>query len=329
MINVGGIQFPPVWLASGTGGFFGEGYPFHDLPPWRFFKSWWDRPDIAYWAKTMTLDPRVGNMPLGEDFRPKQLFPSCIKLLDPWHVVNAVGLSNPGSKALFDTGLWQQRTEPFGLSFMAIGETRTERMKECEGYATLAAKYLPDFKAPVALQVNDGCPNVGHNFAEIHNEIDERYDILSSLHIPLIGNLSLAAPVEVAERVLNHPHCAGLVIGNTIPWGNPEVIPSRWWGWSSKSPLERRGFSAGGLSGRRCVPAACRKVRLLRFETNTSKPVVAGNGIQNVPLARMVLEAGADGINIGCIGIVGPWNIDSVVRFATNYTKKAEKERSN
>jgi len=49
-------------------------------------------------------------------------------------MLNSVGLSNFGARFYLDKGVWQKFTEPFCISFMAIGKTRRERMKECSGF---------------------------------------------------------------------------------------------------------------------------------------------------------------------------------------------------
>jgi hypothetical protein len=89
-----GIDFGNVACASGTQGFFGEGYPYHkplELVGLLSFEG------ITFVSKTTTLLGKKGNMPLKANSTPKELVPKCIKV-HPWSgaTLNAVGLSNFG-----------------------------------------------------------------------------------------------------------------------------------------------------------------------------------------------------------------------------------------
>lgn len=151
-----GIDFGPVWCASGARGWFGEGYWFHKWVPGL------DWTGSTFVAKTTTLEPRKGNMPLKSDWTPRGLIPRGIVV---WPVagaaLNAVGLSGPGAEALFETGRWQAWPDPFFLSFMAVGETREDRVVEAREFAKLLRCHLDHFHAPVGLQVNLSCVSAG------------------------------------------------------------------------------------------------------------------------------------------------------------------------
>src|SRR3989338_5663965 len=101
-----GIDFRHILGGSGTQGFFGEGYPFHKIlkPLGLNFEG------STFVAKTTTLRSRKGNLPLKEDgITPAEFFPECIKVyFCKGIVLNAVGLSGPGAKFLFEDGRWQK-----------------------------------------------------------------------------------------------------------------------------------------------------------------------------------------------------------------------------
>ena len=64
------ITFKRVLCASGTRGFFGEGYWFHRwIPVLEKGLS-----ETALVTKTATLCPRTGNMPLNDDYAPEERF---------------------------------------------------------------------------------------------------------------------------------------------------------------------------------------------------------------------------------------------------------------
>ena len=120
-----GIDFGCVLDASGTEGFFGEGYPYQKALRVNFSGA-------TFVAKTVTSRPRAGNMRMRRDGSLPwwPLRPDCIVVkLRKGVALNAVGLSNPGAESLLSQGKWQKRKDPFFLSFMAISATKEERMK--------------------------------------------------------------------------------------------------------------------------------------------------------------------------------------------------------
>ena len=85
-----GIDFGPVWCASGARGWFGEGYWFHKLIPGLDFSN------STFVSKTTTLNARKGNMLLNERGEAKERFPKCVVVnLRKGIVLNSVGLSGP------------------------------------------------------------------------------------------------------------------------------------------------------------------------------------------------------------------------------------------
>ena len=145
-MDIKGFKFGSVWGASGVQGFFGEGYWFHRIgrPFGLDFKG------ATFVAKTTTLNPRKGYMPLKNDFTPKEFFPKCIVVKSLKGVaLNSVGLSGPGALALFRSGLWQRRTEPFFISFMSVAGDAKSRIDELRQFVAIFKNYLPWFRAPV------------------------------------------------------------------------------------------------------------------------------------------------------------------------------------
>ncbi|HEY4496609.1 MAG TPA: hypothetical protein VI432_00460, partial [Candidatus Paceibacterota bacterium] len=141
-----GIDFGPVWGASGAQGFFGEGYWYHrPLGPFGL-----DFSGATFVAKTTTLNPRPGNMPLRRNFTPKEFLPRSI-IINPVKgiALNAVGLSGPGAEALFEKHLWQRREDPFFISFMSVAKTPDERIEELVAFVELFKKRLEHFRGRV------------------------------------------------------------------------------------------------------------------------------------------------------------------------------------
>ena len=77
-MHVRDTDFGPVWGGSGVGGFFGEGYWFHPL---LLRLGLLDTTGVTFVAKTVTVDPVSGNLPLDPyTWQPREYVPRCIHL---------------------------------------------------------------------------------------------------------------------------------------------------------------------------------------------------------------------------------------------------------
>ncbi len=303
------VDFGPVTGQSGVQGFFGEGYRFHRY--WRPFGL--DFAGMTFVAKTTTLEPRKGNMPLRADFTPQEFRPKCIVVsFQRAAVLNSVGLSGPGAWALLATGKWQARTEPFFLSFMSVGKFKEDRLEELRDFTALLVENLPRFRAPVGLQLNFSCPNTGHALVELVDEIGEALDVAAVLGIPLMPKLNLLVPVATAKEVSDHPACDALCVSNTIPWADvPVALRLELFG-SMESPLAHLG--GGGLSGSYLLPLLLRWLHDAR-DAGIRKPLNAGGGILSTLQARAVKRAAGpnSSVALGSVAILRPWRVRGII----------------
>lgn len=308
-----GVDFGPVWAASGARGFFGEGYWFHHLVPGLDWEG------STFVAKTTTLLPRVGNMPLQHDWAPRSLFPSCVKVY-PWkgHALNAVGLSGPGATSLLNERRWQERAEPFMLSFMAVGQNRDERLEEAKAFSRLLRSRLDWFSAPVGLQVNLSCPNTGHNPSILARESLEFLDSVRRWlpTTPLIAKVNVLFPVELIGGLEVDAVC----VSNTIPWG---ALPDRidWCGLFNVihsppgpvSPLWDLG--GGGLSGAPLLPLVAAWIGEVR-RAGFTKHVNGCGGILRPDDVDVLVAAGADSVSLGSIAMLRGWRLRRTIQRA-------------
>lgn len=306
-----GIDFGPVWDASGVRGFFGEGYWYHRwLKPFGLsFES------STFVAKTTTLAPRPGYMELAEDgLTPKRRKPDCIVVkLRQGAALNAVGLSGPGASALFADGRWQTRTEPFFLSFMAVGDTLSKRLDELNGFLRRLETHRAAFSAKVGLQINLSCPNTGHDFKEIEHEAVMMLAHAAYLRIPLVPKFSVVTPLPIVARIAEHRACDAVCVSNTIPWGQVDPDVRNAFCGSLESPLAKYG--GGGLSGKPLFPLVLDWVKRA-VASGFPKPINAGGGILRPRDAERLLQAGAASIFIGSAAFLRPWRVASIIRTA-------------
>jgi dihydroorotate dehydrogenase len=316
-----GINFRPVANAAGTQGFFGEGYWYH-----RYAKRiGLTFQGCCFIAKTTTLRIRTGNMLLSDKdgITPVERMPKCI-VVKPWKgiVLNAVGLSGPGAEHLLTTGYWQQRTEPFFLSFMSVEGTPSKRLTELKRFIYLFKQYLGNFKVPVGLEINLSCPNAGLDPDLLVYEGEEALEEAARLNTPLQLKFNALVPAEAVCKIAQHEACDAITMSNTIPWGKlPERINWKRLFGSEKSPLDHLG--GGGLSGWPLRDIVREKIRQIR-DCGLRKPIWACGGIDSVNAVTQACEAGASGIQFGTVAIVRPWRTKSIIQQANHLFQQAD-----
>jgi dihydroorotate dehydrogenase len=303
-----GIDFGHVLDASGARGWFGEGHVFHPLVPGLDFTG------STFVAKTTTLRPRRGNADIRADGLTPRVFPQRAVRVN-WRkgvVLNAFGLPGPGIEALLETGRWQARKEPFFISFMALEASPQDSLKEVQSFVQILKSALPQFAAPVGLQVNYSCPNViPHDHIALFSEHLNEY---RTLDIPIVVKLSATVSVESAIAIERHPACDALCMSNSIAWG--ELADKIDWLnlWGRVSPLAHLG--GGGLSGAPLLPIVADWIRRAR-RAGMQKHINAGGGILKPTDCDVLLEAGASSIFVGSIAMLRGWRLQSTIQHAT------------
>jgi dihydroorotate dehydrogenase len=309
--------FGPVWDSAGVRGFCREGYWFHKYVPGLSFEG------STFVAKTVTAWPRQGNTPLSPSLRPLQLIPKSVKpYLRKDMVLNSVGLSNPGAAHLLDKRFWLSIQDPFLVSFAPVlPEDDPQAKSEVERFVTIMSAAKDRFRTRhLALQLNLSCPNVR---AGLHKEAKRALvkkcsailDTLSALRLPVVVKLNLLVDPWIAMDIAKHPACTGLCISNSIPFG--EILPEWWWEehFPGGSPLARRGFGNGGLSGAPLKDEVMKWLRQFRrFDSETY--VNAGGGILHASDVDDLKDEGADSVFVGSVAILKPWRVRSVIERA-------------
>ncbi|NIA31360.1 MAG: hypothetical protein GWP06_15810 [Actinobacteria bacterium] len=316
-----GINFGPVLGASGVQGFFGEGYWYH-----KFLRPFGLNFDgCAFVAKTTALNKTIGNMSFEKDgITPKEFKPNCIKInFFKGVALNAIGLSGPGAKALFEVNKWQCRKEPFFLSFMATASSLQGRIIQLQKFVKLFKKNLPFFHTDVGLQINYSCPNVGLNLKELSKEIKQGIQIASELDIPLMPKFNITVPFEFAKEISELLGCDAICVSNTLPWKHfKEKIACKGLFGSDNSPLAHLG--GGGLSGKLLLPLVADWVRKAR-RIGIRKPINAGGGILASRDVNILYDAGASSVFIGSIAMLRPWRVKRTIARAYKIFNEGDK----
>ena len=320
-----GVEFGPTFNASGARGFAGEGYWFHKLA-----FGWPDFTGATFVSKTSTLAPRTGNMKLRPaycGYGPVERFPDCV-VAKPLKgiVLNAVGLSGPGLAALAIGPLREfPPGAPLVVSLMSLAPNEQERLAEYASMASLLRPLLAwresesGWEGRTAVQVNFSCPNAGIDPTVLAGEVREtcavlRRELDCSVMVKLGALAEPSKDLDAADAV---------ICSNTIPWGKlPERIDWEGLFGSKESPLARYG--GGGLSGKPLLPIVADWIRRARA-VGVTVPIIGCGGVLSPKDADALLDAGADGIEIGSAAMLRPWRVGAIIRHVNE--RKAEGKR--
>jgi dihydroorotate dehydrogenase (NAD+) catalytic subunit len=233
--------------------------------------------------------------------------------------LNSVGLSGPGAEVLFARwrGTWLRRKVRRGfISFMSVQSTPEGRLAEAEGFARLFHEFcLQVGTMHVGLQVNFSCPNVRLPTDKLVAEVGSILGAFRESNVagvPVIAKFSAATPVgDVVKACHISRDCDGISVSNTIPWGKlPERIDWAGLFGSETSPLAHLG--GGGLSGKPLLPIV-RDWILEARKLGFNKAIIGGGGVLSSSDANVLLDVGADAVEIGSAAILRPWRVASIV----------------
>ena len=318
MSIIRGTYFRPVENASGLANFFGEGY--RQTP----HVSWLRRllgNKIGFVSKTTTIGKRRGNMPLRDGTNQSiERFPGRINFY-PWKGValNAVGLSGNGLEWLLQQAKWQLRTDPFWISFMAIGSTVEERLAETREFVRLLKRKKLNFRSTFGVEQNFSCPNVGRKPTppeKFINEVHQMADIVAELDVPYRVKFVVTTDVGTAKTALEHEAIDALVMSNTIPFGH-QILPKEIWEClfgtadPEKSPLAQYK-GGGGLSGWPLRKLVLDWISDLRY-SHFHKPIWACGAMGSYSAVGKAYIKGASGIQIGTDAVMRPAGIPLAV----------------
>lgn len=344
-VEIGGIEFPPCLAASGAMGNFSENYFHHSV----FSKlGLLNKSGTTFVSKTATLNQRDGNMPYenGNNFGPKELMPSCIKVdLLTGNTLNAVGLSNPGLEAFLKTNKWQQLKDSFWISIMSIAGSAEERKAEMEKMIELIIFYKQCFSTNFGLQINLSCPNTSHDPCVLMSEANDMINIAAKSGVPIMAKFNITVPIDALLELEKNPNLDAICLSNTIPFGwdpyyNSDVFNTfRQGGWDEsdidfrsdkyeqyricninwkkrfgkESPLKK--FGGGGLSGPVIKPFVLHYISELR-KAGFKKHINGGGGISCADDVDLYKKAGADSIFYGSVANTRPWQVSKIIKRA-------------
>ncbi len=318
-----GIDFGHVFCAAGARNFIGEGY-------WHSRFTDWTGSTLV--TKTTTIDPRAGNMPLKSgSTQPRDFLPDCIRVKPLLGIaLNAVGLSGPGARALFEDGRWQGLAKPFLISFMPVAPTKEGRLDETRRFVDLVQVYRSGFTSRFGIEFNGTCPNLKNvDFMEVVSEAQEELGILAALGVPVSIKLNLLVTPATAAEIA--AHCDALCITNAIPFGKlaGKIDWVRYFGTDdpAQSPLAKYG--GGALSGPPLLPLVHNWVYEFRNLESNSFPINAGGGVFSIRDAMLLLGAGATSVFLGTVGMLRPWRVQGIIQAVNHFCEARDRREQS
>jgi dihydroorotate dehydrogenase len=142
-------------------------------------------------------------------------------------------------------------------------------------------------------------------------------DLFRPVQVAVMAKVAVTVPPEaVRDALQDHPGCDAVVCSNAVPWGRlPDSIDWRGLFGDGGSPLAHLG--GGGLSGKPVLPLVRDWIRKAR-SVGLTKPIVGCGGVLARQDADQLIDAGADGIELGSVSILRPWRVRGIVRHVNS-----------
>lgn len=267
-VSLAGIALRnPVLTASGTFGYGSELAPFFDL----------ERIGGIV-AKSLTLEPRQGNLP------PR------IAEVAGGGMLNAIGLENVGVDAFLAEKL--PKLAPGVVVIASVFETEIDRYAE-------VCKRLTGVAQVKGLEINASCPHVKSGGIEF----GQRAEVLAQLvratrratSLPLLVKLSPnVTDIREMARVCEGEGADGIALINTLQALDVDL--------DTRRPVLRNGL--GGLSGPAIRPVALRMV--WQASQAVKIPICGIGGIMTAEDALKFLVCGATAVQVGTASYLNP-----------------------
>ncbi len=265
-------------VASGALAFDGQGWP-------------WEKPLVKFGLikpelftvviKSLTLDPRVGNLKMWKPWE-------CVRLI-PGGAVNKIGLTNPGINWWFDKVAKGIDFEKFSIIGSIFGEE--------EDLIKMAIKFRVRGVKIKALEINVSCPNSGHAMEQAEKIIEIVKRLKKILPVPIILKLSVSQDyLTIAKALVGIVEAISL---NSVPWET--VFPGK------QSPLwkleKKVGGGGGGVSG---IPAQAFNWPAVKALADLGSIPVIAPDIMNFEDMIEVRKLGAKAVSFGTIHLFDP-----------------------
>jgi len=282
-VDLAGIALRnPVLTASGTFGYGTEFAPFLDL-----------RSIGGFVAKSLTLEPRVGNPP-----------PRIAEA--PAGMLNAISLENVGVEAFIREKL---PAIPDGVVVVAsVFETEIERYAE-------VVERLTGVPKVAGIEINASCPHVKSGGIEFGQRPELLRELVArtrgATHLPLLVKLSPnVTDIGEMARVCEGEGAGGISLINSLQ--ALDVDPE------TRRPVLANGL--GGLTGPAIGPVALRMV--WQASQAVSIPICGMGGIQTAEDAVKFLLCGATAVQVGTRNYLDPAAAFEVAQGLENYARR-------
>jgi len=267
-VNLGNLDLKnPIMVASGTFGYAEE------------FKDLMDLKKLgAIVTKTITLKPRLGNLP-----------PRTCET--PAGMLNSIGLENPGVDRFIKEKL------PF-LKKLGIPVIVSIAAEDSPEEFSILVRELEKINTVAAIELNISCPNMQKDKL-ISQDPADTFALVSAVR-------ELTSKCLITKLSPNVTSISGVALAAQEAGSNAVALINTFTGMSidvhKRAP--KLGSWVGGLSGPAIRPVA---VRMVWEAYNKIKiPIIGMGGIMDIDSALEFLIAGATAVSVGTANFINP-----------------------
>ena len=298
-----GIMFDNVFFAPGTFGYFGETR--------RLYRSMYKTKSV-FISKTVTVTKYES-----QSESPKSIFgflknTNRVKKLGAGVVLERSSFSNPGIEYFFKNKKWQNLERPFLISIAFTSDSHEGRLQEARTFVEVIASRTQEFTVPFGLLI---CfPDAVDGEYDIYqNEIIEILRILYTLGVPIVTQVSLSFPPDIAGAISSSQYCDALVLRGSILWDTMQQDAKKVFFQTETSPVKEIG--GGFVYGKYMAPLAAEWARQAKNHIR-GKPFIVGGGILNSKDVKNLVEMGAHAIMLDQAIFLRPLHINGIFKKA-------------
>ena len=200
---------------------------------------------------------------------------------------------------------------------MLMATTFKEKIVEIRSLCRIIRQEIPEH-VPFAIQLNDSCPNTGHENKQDSTESIEIFKVFRE-ELPgvvLIPKYDLL--IEPETIVALKPYCDAFCIANTLAFGKKaDEVNWKKLFKGGVSPLLKYfgGRFSGGLSGAPLFPLLTDWLQRMEA-VDPTVTIIAGGGImKKKDILRLSQFKIVHGVALGSVAILRPWRLQGLIQY--------------
>ena len=299
-----GIEFDNIFFAPGMFGFLGEKRPAR----FNLYKT-----KSVFVSKTVTVNPFESVKSKSSKSILRFLNnKGRVKKLGAGVVLEQENISSPGIEYFFTDKKWQRLERPFFISIAFTATSHEGRIQESRTFAEIISLHTKEFTVPFGLYVTLSDAEDGE-YEAYRNEIIQILKILHGAGVPIVAQVSLSFPPDIAGSIASGDFCDAIALRGSILWDAMQHDAKKIFFQTETSPIPDAG--GGYVFGKYVAPLAAEWSRQARNHIH-GKPFIVGGGILNKDDVTNLVEMGAHAIMLDQAVFLRPLQIRGIFKKA-------------